>query len=255
MYRDKSYEGFLNYLEKQGIKKMDIPKNEMEKAHKKYENKEVSEQLRIISEFGSRVMGYRGYKSENLDNKTGRTVEDYKVKIKKVKREIRNIKLNSPRNDFESLILENGEEYLDRAEKCIDEIYKFGFIELLTRSMHRAEICLGDTDFSNLRKYKKIEVWSLQHCSYNMVEMDAFYLLNKFKKKGALLDYNKLCNNFCKFQQLDIKSEKYILALLSFPYEFIRCFEKYKGNRVECNLESYNKMLLKAIEKDGKSLI
>lgn len=255
LYMDKSYEGFLNYLEGKGIKKMDIPKNEMEKAHKMYGDKEVSEQLLLITEFGNKIMGYRGYKSESLDNKTGRTVENYKVKIKKVKREVRNIKLNSPNNDFEAIILENGEDYLDRAENCIDKIYNFGFIELLTRSMHRAEICLGDTDFSNLRKYKKIEVWSLQHCSYNMLEMDAFYLLNKYKKKGVELDYHKLCNNFCDFQQFDTKSEKYILALLSYPYEFIRCYEKYRDNKVECDVEIYKNKLLKAIKKDGNSLI
>jgi len=252
---DKSYEVFLKFLENKGIRKMDIPKKEMEKEHKKYEDKEISNQLRIISEFANSAMGYKGYKSRSLDNKTGRTVEEYKINIKKVKRDIRNIKINSPNNDFEALILENGEEYLDRAEKCIDEIYNFGFIELLTRSMHRAEICLGDTDFSNLRKHKKIEVWSFQHCCYNMVEMDAFCLLHKFKKKGVTLDYNKLCNSFCGFQGLDINSEKYLLALLSYPYEFMKCYERYRQGKEECNVEVHKKKLIKAIEKDGKSLI
>jgi hypothetical protein len=252
---DKSYEVFLNYLENKGIKKIAIPIKGMEKKYKKYEEKEVSDQLRIISEFASKVMGYRGYKSKSLDNKTGRTVEEYKVNIKKVKREIRNIKLNSPNNDFEALILENGQEYLERAEKCIDEIYNVGFIELLTRSMHRAEICLGDTDFSNLRKHKKIEVWSFQQCCYDMVEMDGFYLLNRFKRKGVQLDYHKLCNSFCGFEQLDIKSEKYILALLSYPYGFMKCYERYREDKEECNVEVYKKKLAKAIEKDGKSLI
>ena len=252
---DKSYEGFLKFLEKQGIKKIGIPRNEMEKKHKKYVDKEISDQLQIISEFASSVMGYRGYKSKGLNNKTGRTVEEYKVNIKKVKRQIRNIKIDFPKNDFEALILENSDGYLDRAENCINQIYDFGYIELLTRSMHRDEICLGDTDFSNLRKYKKIEVWSFKHCCYNMIEMDGFYLLNKFKRKGVTLDYHKLVNSFCGFQGLDIKSEKYILALLSYPYEFMRCLEGYRDDKEECIVEIYKKKLIKAMEKDGKSLI
>lgn len=256
LYADKSYEVFLEYLEKQGIKKIDIPIKEMDNKHKIYEEKEVSDQLRIISEFTSKVMGFRGYKSKNLDNKTGKIVEEYKVTIKKVNRIIRNIKLNSPNNDFEALILENGQEYLERAENCIDQIYNFGFIELLTRSMHRAEICLGNTDFSNLRKHENIEIWNFEHCCYNMVEMDCFYLLNKFKRKGIILDYKKLCNSFCGFQQLDIKSEKYILALLSYPYEYMKCYERYREEDKEvCNIEMHKKKLVKAIKKDGNSLI
>ena len=79
--------------------------------------------------------------------------------------------------------------------------------------------------------------------------------MNKFKKNGVILDYNKLCNSFCGFQGLDIKSEKYILALLSYPYEVIKCFEKYRENKEEFDVEVHKKKFIKAIEKDGKSLI
>lgn len=252
---DKAYEGFLNYLEEQGIIKSDIPIKGMKNKHKRYEEKEIIDQLRVISEFSNKVMGYRGYKSTGLDNKTGRIVEEYKVKMKKFKREIRNIKLNSPSNGFEELMLEFGPKYLERSESCIDQIYNFGYLDLLKRSMHRSEICLGDTDFSNIRKNKEIEVWSFKHCSYNMVEMDGFYLLNKFKRKGVSLDYHKLCNSFCGFQKLDIESEKYILALLSYPYEFIKCYERYIEDKEKYNDEMHKANLINAIEKDIKSLI
>ena len=94
--------------------------------------------------------------------------------------------------------------------------------------MRRCEICLGNTDFQNLRTNDFINVVDFNNCSYNMVEMDCLPLLSRLKRKGAKLDFCKLAKEFCYIEGLDANSEKFLIALISFPHEFMKCCNRYR---------------------------
>lgn len=216
---------FLTYMEGQGV----IEGEFKEKISLKNCNmeKEIINQLYIISEFHKKAMGYNDYIGHRLEDKRGRTIEQYKVYIKRVKRKYNDIMNNSPKNEFEELLLEYGKNYLNRAEKSIKDIYDTEYLEIIRRSMNRNEICLGNTYFNNLRKIKFIEVLNLEKCSYDLVEMDAATFFKKLMKKNLKLHYKKLIDKFCDFENLDNRSNTFLQSLIEYPTEFMKCCNKY----------------------------
>jgi hypothetical protein len=85
--------------------------------------------------------------------------------------------------------------------------------------------------------------------------MDCFCLLSKFKKRGIKLDYASLVNKFCEYENLDKNSSGFILALLSYPYEFMKCCNRYREKKKTWSEEEYEESLQRAMIKDGESLV
>lgn len=100
-----------------------------------------------------------------------------------------------------------------------------------------------------------IQVVNIDRCAYNLVEVDCYYLLNFLRKKKYEYDYKFLVSAFCYFEKLDRNSEKFILALLSYPTDFMRWVQRYRENRKDWTAEKYAEKFKKIIEKDNDSLI
>jgi len=251
--RDELFEPFLEYLMSKDI---NVVKNFKDKyvLTNNIDESLMANQLMLINEFQNKAMGYKGYMGKRLNNKTGSIVEQYKVYIKRLKRYLKNIKMNTPENDFEEMLLKVGNEYIKRAEYCISEIFNSGYMDIIKRSMDRTEICIGDADFSNLRKTDKLEIINIDKCSYNNIEIDCFNILSKYKRKGIKLDFKYLVEYFCKCSNLSKESNIFILALLSYPYEFMKCVNRYREKSKELSEKEYENKLKKAIIKDGEAL-
>lgn len=243
-------ESFSEYIMRKGIRIIN-PK-EKNKLIIKINEEHIINQLYLISEFHSKVMGYDNYIGHKLEDKRGTIVETCKIHTKKVRREFEFVKKKPTLNSFEKLFIQCAEGYLDKAQNCIDEIYENGYLELIKRSMNRVEVCLGDTYFTNLNKREQIEIVNIQECCYDMVELDAVYFLGKIKKKFNILNLRELINKFCKLENLNWKSEKFIEALLLYPYEFMKCCMKYKKNNDYLKEEKYRIKLEKIIIDDKK---
>lgn len=254
--KDDLYKSFLEYLSSKDIYQVEASDNDGLQPVNSISEEEIEKQLYIISQFHKKVMGYKGYMGNRLDNKTGSTVEQYKVNIKRLKRYLKNIRLNAASSNFERKLLKEGFEYLQRAEKCISEAYNSGYMNIIERSMKRTELCIGNCDFSNIRENGEItEIISLDKCCYNNIEMDCLEFLSKFKRKGIKLNYKKLVEKFCEYEDLQEGSSRFILALLSYPYGFMKCCNRYRQKTKEWSEEEYEDRLGKAILKDGEMLV
>lgn len=252
MIRDELFKSFLEYFSSKNIELVEHFSNTAEIKPEDINEEKLKNQLLAISEFHKRVMGYKGYMGKRLDNKTGSVVEQYKVNIKRLKRYLKNIRINSASSDFERMLLKDGFQYLQRAESSINEIYNSGYMSIIERSMKRTEVCLGITDFYNLRmEGEKIEICSINKSCYNDVEMDCYYLLSKYRRKGIKLDYKKLVFEFCHYEGLDENSCNLILALLSYPYNFMKCCNRYRERTKEWSEEEYKESLIRAMIKDS----
>ena len=250
------YNDFSDYMMFKGIKnaeKIEIVKDK----NTKVDTTEglIINQFAAIHDFHEKAMGFNGYLRNRLNNNTGKVVEEYKVSIKKLAADLKKIKNNGAKNSFEQIIIKYGQKIINRGEECIRIVYKSDYIEIITRSMRRTEICLGNTDFKNLRKSNFTEVVSFEDCSYNMVEMDCFFFLSKLKKKGVKLDYQKLIEEFCCIEGLDAKSSKFLMALISYPHEFIKCCNKYREGKNKWNEEKFPEKLLKNLIKESDFLL
>lgn len=243
------YNEFSDYMISKGIRNIDIIHVEF-----KYKNIDVhvTEQLVMkqfiaIHDFHQKALGFDGYLRNRINNNTGKVIEDYKLSIKRLAKDINNIKRNQPQNSFEELILKHGEEVISKGEECVRQVYNSDYIEIIRRSMARTEICLGNTSFSNLRKNDITEVVSFENCSYNMVEMDCFFLLSKLKRKGVRLDFNSLVKEFCYIEGLNVNSSKFLLALISYPYEFMKYCNKYREGKRQFHEENFSEKIKRAL--------
>lgn len=253
--RDILFESFCEDLKNMGIYEVrGFEKDELS-AEKDISEKDVLEQIKIIGECHRLLLSYEGRINKRLDNSTGKKVEQYKVYTKKLKRDIRKLKDTVDKNSLERMILEYGEKFIERADACINEVYAADYYGLISRSMKRNEICIGNTSLNNLRKKKNIEIIDLSHCSYNMVECDVLYFLSKLKRSKVNLDWEGLIKEFCVLEGLDINSERFIIAMLSYPHEFMKYYNRYKYRKKDWSDKEYEMKLTRAIEKDGDSLI
>ncbi|BDR68688.1 spore coat protein CotS [Clostridium tetani] len=216
---------------------------------KNVDETKLEKQLYIINDFHKRIMGYKNIK-DRLDSGIGKTVEEYKVYIKKVNRDLKRIKSEGPRNAFENKFLEVGEEHIEKGKAAIKNIYKNDYYSLITRSMQNKEIILDKVDFKHLIKEEEfIKVKTISKCKYNLVEMDCFYLLSRYKRKGVNLNYYMLIDRFCHMENLGQSSYQFILSLLSFPYEFVKTIINYRYDRKSLSDYEYLVILEKLIEQ------
>lgn len=222
---------------------------------KNVSEEEILGQLGVINTFHKVAIGYTSISNKFIRNKLGKAVEKYKLSLKSLKRDINSFSVSNSTNEFESMLLENSEGYIERAEKCLSAVNSSDYISLLKRSMKRYEICLGNTYFTNLRKNDCIEIKTLRRCSYNMVEIDGVYFINKIKRNGYKTDFQNLVNRFCEIEGLDENSSIFMRALISYPHEYMKCIERYKKNRNNYAIDEFKLCLKRSIEKDGESIL
>ncbi|MCB2311124.1 spore coat protein [Clostridium tagluense] len=248
------YNDFSDYMLFKGIKNVQTTDFKYKNIDVDITEDLVIKQFDAIYDFHQKSWGFNGYLRNRLNNNTGKIIEEYKIYIKKLVFDINNIKRDEPKNPFEELIIEYGEGAVKRGQACIRAVYQTDYIGIISRSMKRNEVCLGNTDFQNLQKENYTYVVNFEHCSYNMVEMDCFILLSKLRRKGAQLDFQRLANEFCYIEGLDTSSSEFLIALVSYPHEFMKCCNKYREGKNKDYEDRFSKKLLKALIQDGDSL-
>ncbi len=216
---------------------------------------EIDHQLHTINELHEKVIGMTGYSGGRIQNNTGKKVEQYKIYIKKLKREIKRINSDGVSCEFERVLMEKAPENLERAEICVKEIYDNGYYKLIERSMKRNEVCLGNTYVDNLVKDRSIMIKSLKKFCYNMVEFDVIYFLSKIKKRNGSIFMKDAIEEFCRLEGLDKNSERFILAALSYPIEFMKICDGHRYGKKNWSDEEYSKRLMSALGKDGEFLL
>lgn len=249
------YENFQEYLKDHKVKKIDFILKDNSSLSKNGLESRVDKQIDLIVKFHQKSCGFNGYLKKRINNDTCKLVEEFKIQIKRFSKSLERIKDVGPKDKFEAILLEKGDAFLNRAELCIKEIYDSGYLELVSRSMENVEICLTDVGFDNLEGDECLKIVNFHDIAYNMVEMDLYYLLSKLKRKGSNLNWEKHINKFCELENLDNRSKRFILAMLSYPYEFMKIHDKYRKNKKNWSEKNYIEKINKAIDEDGVSLL
>ena len=205
----------------------------------------AKEHLKLISKFHIEAKEYKYPINKGIKNNLGKIIEEYKVDIKKARKYMEKNK---------ELLGENAEIFLKRAEDCVKIAEKSNYINLIKRSMTRCEICIGNNIPLNISGVNEIFVMSIEDCSYDLIEMDGLIYLSKLKRKGIKLNYKKLIKWYCEDEGLGLDSEKFMIALLSYPREFLKCIERYRLNKREWTEAEFIINIEQAFKKDGNSL-
>lgn len=210
----------------------------------------IIEQLHLINRVHKLLNDYNGYDVKNIDNKTGKLVEKYKMEIRLGKRYIKNIEENKCLDEFGNMLL----DYLERSEKCILMASK-NYVELIRRSMKNREMCIHDCYFDNLYDNKEIVIRDINSICFDMLEVDCINLILKIKETKNKINLEKLIYEYVCVEKLDDYSEKFIKAIASYPSEVMKWFKRYIKDGDKFPKEYYLKKIEKAAKKDGKSII
>lgn len=245
------YRGVKEYIEGNDIKiveKVDFHK----KKFSAIDEKDVEKQLQLISSFHSKMKKCDEYILERIGNETGKLVERFKIELNSAKKIIAGIQENKSKSDIENIIINKGKDILGIGEESIQNVYSNGYIDTIVRSMDQVEFCLGDIYFDNLSEKDGIlQIKNIKKIRYNTVEIDAFNLLSKLKRKDLSMDWKSLIESFCYFENLNSNSGEIIRWLMNYPYDFVRCCNLYGKRKKKWNGEKYKKKLIAAIEQAG----
>lgn len=210
----------------------------------------IIKQFHAINKVHKILNEYNGYDVKNIDNKTGKLIEKYKMEIRLVKRYIKNIKKDNVSDNFNDMIL----SYLERSEKCILAASK-SYVDLIRRSMKNREICFHDCYFDNIYEDKHLFIKDARCICFDMIETDGINFITKIKNMKGEFDLKKLTHEYVCIEKLDNCSEEFINALVSYPSEAMKWIKRYIKEGDKFPKEYYVKKVKRAAKKDGKSII
>ena len=215
-----------------------------------YSIDDVHEYLSLLKEFHDKSKGYDIYFINKLENNIGKIFETYSIYVKRLNKQIKNIRENSPQDEFEKYLLENEEFLIGSSIKCIKSIGREEYLNIIRRSMKNIEVCIGSEGYYNLFKDEKIGLINSKKCNYDLLEVDCIKFINRLKKGQKGIDFRNIIEHFCIIEDLGKDSMNFILNMTMFPYESMRYVDKYRKTFKKGEPKAYVKGLEKAIEKD-----
>lgn len=220
------------------------------------ESKEdIERKLEALAFFHKETLGYKFNIEERIPNTIGKNFEDAKVDLRKLKREINSIKSKKCISPLENVLLKMGDEYIDRGEKAIQLAYSSEYISLIKRSMKRWELNFGSKAIDFLDVNEKLNIKTLNDCSYDMIEWDYIHLIIKLKRKGIKFSIKDTLEACAIKENLDTYSLNFMIAMSDFPYDFMKNFNRYMENKTVWTSEEMDERMNRAILRDGQSIL
>lgn len=213
---------FKSYAISKGIYEFD---ELTEIKSKIYTDENIFEHINILCDLHERLKGC----SIPLNNLTNKMVEDFRVAEIFLKQDIEKYCFN-PKNKFEKCVLKFGDKVLERIRKILKMISSINYEGIILRSIKNKEICVYNVNFSDVQAYKnsKIFVKNIDEFCENIIEYDYIKFFTKLKRSNKNVDFMKWCAYVCNKEKFNTDSYNFILACISFPYEFIRSISKYR---------------------------
>lgn len=252
MQKDKAY-AFKEHILNKGIRVIEENTKYSDYSWKLDDNKAL-EHLRIMVELQKALAGYTGSIGNRLPNCIGEQIEESKVQVRRLKRDINNLKKYAPMNKFEEILLNKGEYFLERAEASIALARASKYMDRIYRSMRANEICIGDVTPGNIGKEERLFIRDISRCNYNLIEFDAIYFFSKAKRKGSSVNFRELSREFIQEQHLEGDSEDFIMAMVNYPYEFMKACSRYRSLKKNWSEEEYAENLIESMIKDGEEV-
>lgn len=217
----------INYLVEHDV----VITNRSFPREKVYTNENVINQIKLIDGIHRILMKYYGDGISGINGSIGKTIEDIKVDVKRGKEHIDLLQDTTNLDCMEIFLLEHGREILDKCNQVLRLLDKVDYLSLYRRSMKKKEICLGKVDESNLRAVENLEIGSIKGIRYNLVEEDIISYLRIVKRNNKSININNIVEEYVSKAYLNDNSERYIEALLIYPYETMKYWHKFRKNK------------------------
>lgn len=245
---------FNRYLMKKGVE-MDISKEIEKEQQYRITFEEAAEKLEILAELHKRLKGYVGEIGNHLPNSIGELMENYKAQLRRLKRDVGNLKEASPANSFEKELKSHGKTFVNRGERSIALALSSDYIKKIYRSMNNNEICFGAGNIDSFRRRGElIYIKDVSKCTYNLLECDVIDFINRLKRRREQLPYDKLIKIYIEASGLEYSSFDFIRAMVNYPYEYVKVCTRYRTMKKPWTPEKYADSLMTAMIKDGEEI-
>ncbi len=219
---------------------------------KEYDYESICEHVNVIWDFHNRLKGC-SIPKYNMLNKM---VEDFKVSEKILIEDLNKYQYNF-KNEFEENVLKFGDKVLNRIQKILNVIHSNNYENLILRSIKFREYCVYNTSLNEIytNNTSIIFIKSIDDICENILEYDYIKFFTKLKRSKVNLDFFKCCAYVCGKEMLDVNSYNFMLACISFPYEFIKVVSKYRDLGGEFGEYYSNLNFDNVLIKDGESFV
>ena len=217
----------------------------------------VKDQINNIINFQSLSKGYTENVLPRIGGSIGRELEGYKVQVKNLQIDLLYRSKKIEKNNVDLFILEEGVNLLSRGKTAIYKAEDSNYEKLIRRSMKNYEICLRNVTETNLRinESGNIEIGTIKYLSYNLIEQDVYSYLKYLRKKNNNIDIESLIYYFVEKSLLGVDSGEYLKALVYYPVESLKIWDKYRKNKRDVTENQYIEGFYKAKKNDGNELI
>ena len=216
-----------------------------------YTDENLFEHINILYDLHERLKGCQIPKN-NLINKM---IDDFKVAELFLRQDLKNYE--NYKNDFEQNVFKVGGNILYRIQNILRIISKSNYDNMILRGIKNREICVYNVALNEvyMSSNLKIYVKNIDEFCENIVEYDYIKFFTKLKRANKKIDFKKCCGYVCFKEGIDIDSYNFILACVSFPYEFIRILCRYRDLGRELSNYSNECDFTSVLKKDGESLV
>ena len=218
---------------------------------------DINSQIELIVDVQNKLMSNKDTIIPRINSTIGKDIENFRVQIKKVDKELNILKYSENKTDLEFYFLEEGLKIVERAKKSLNSINQEKYFELIRRSMKNYEMCLGRVDEGNLKIEDdgSIKIRTCKYISYNLIEHDLFSYIKRIKKRQYNIPIEEIIDEYINIAELQNSSKEYLMAICSYPVESMKIIYKYKGENNKENSDEWIKKLKLAIDIDGDKLI
>lgn len=106
-------------------------------SNKSLSEEKIGTQMKAIKEFHDAAKKYSELNGPKLKGSAGKLIENYKLSLKKTKREFLKLQGQKDLNEFETYFLENADEMIKKGERSIYEADNSRYLMLILRSMKK----------------------------------------------------------------------------------------------------------------------
>lgn len=218
---------------------------------------DIKMQIRNIVMFQKEFKGYKDNILPRIGSTIGKELEGYKVQVKNLELDLEVINEKLDKNIVDIFLLEEGEKLLSKARLSILDVESSNYIKLIRRSMMNYEVCLGSVTEENLRKGEdfRLEIGTIKYLNYNLFEQDMYSYLKYIKRKNCNVDIEYLIEYFVEESLLDEDSIEYLRGLVSYPFESLKLWDKYRRSKKKLTEQEYIDGFYKAKKIDSNDLI
>ncbi len=221
-------------------------------SQKDYTEEKICNHINVICDLHERLKEC----SIPTINLTNKMVEDFKVAELFLRQDIERYKIDS-KNKFEMRVSKLGPEVLERIRKVLSVIEQSNYESIVLRSLKNKEICVYNVSLNQICEdgNSHIYVKNINEFCENILEYDYIKFLTKIKRMTSGVDFLKCCAYICSKEEFGIDSYNFILASISFPYEFTRVISKYRDFGRHLSNFSNEIDFDDVFQKDGESLV